>query len=129
MNPIRSRATAESGFTVIEALIAMAILAVASVTLIGVSEAQVGRIDGLETRAVALWAGENALAELSLSRAPPPQEPVTTTMLDRTFEIDFAASGTDDPELAAVTVSVREAGTQGPTSVLTGFLDMAGRSP
>ena len=107
----------------------MAILAVAAVTLIGVSEAQVGRIDGLETRAIALWVGENALADLDLTRRLPPQELQTASMLGRRWEVRFATAKTDDPDLASTTVSVVEAGSKGPVSVLTGFIDMRGRTP
>ncbi|MBC8129400.1 MAG: type II secretion system minor pseudopilin GspI [Rhizobiaceae bacterium] len=129
MTDPRRPTDANAGFTVIEALIAMTILALSAVTLIGVSEAQVGRIDGLETRAIALWVGENALADLAVSNGPIPEEPQTASMLGRDWEVRYVFSQTEDPDLAAVTLSVVEAGTAGPASVLTGFLDVAGREP
>lgn len=128
MRPLKAP-TGEAGFTVIEALIAMTILAVSAVTLIGVSEAQVGRIDGLETRAIALWVGENALAELALPTAPLTKEPQTRAMLGRQWEVRYTYAETDDPELRTVTLSVAEAGTDGPASILTGFVDVGGRAP
>lgn len=116
----------DNGFTVIEALIAMAILAISAVALIGVSEAQVSRIDGLETRAIGLWVAENRLAELELSGRPQGEALETVTMLGREWDVRLSFQETSDPELAEVTISVVETGSTGPVSILGGFIDTTG---
>lgn len=56
----------ESGFTLIETLVALAVLAVSAVAILGATEAHVARIGSLEARAAALWAAENRLSEAAL---------------------------------------------------------------
>lgn len=126
--PARTRSP-DSGFTVIEALIAMAILAISAVALIAVSESQVSRIDGLETRAIAQWVAENRLAELELSGQSQVEAPETVTMLGRDWDMRLNFEETSDPDLAEVRISVVETGSSNPVSVLGGFIDVAGRQP
>lgn len=126
--PVRTRSP-DSGFTVIEALIAMAILAISAVALIAVSESQVSRIDGLETRAIAQWVAENRLAELELSGQSQVEAPETVTMLGRDWEVRLNFEETSDPDLAEVRISVVETGASNPVNVLGGFIDVAGRQP
>lgn len=126
--PVRTRSP-DSGFTVIEALIAMAILAISAVALIAVSESQVTRIDGLETRSIALWVAENRLAELELSGQAQAEAPETVTMLGRDWDVRLNFEETSDPDLAEVKIFVVETGASAPVSVLGGFIDVAGRQP
>ena len=60
----------EAGFTLIESLVALAILAVSAISLLLATEAHVARIDGLESRALAQFAAENRLAEIELGIEP-----------------------------------------------------------
>ena len=122
MNRVLSQ-SGEDGFTVIEALIAMAILAISAVALIGVSEAQVGRIDGLETRAIGLWIAENRLVELELLGSSAATDKESVTMLGRDFDVSLAFAETSDPDLLEVRIGVAEAGRAGPVSALGGFID------
>ena len=62
----------DAGFTLIESLVALAILAVSAVSLLMATEAYVARIDGLESRALAQLAAENRLAEIELGADPDP---------------------------------------------------------
>ncbi|KKK60035.1 hypothetical protein LCGC14_3028410, partial [marine sediment metagenome] len=52
----------EAGFTLIEALVAMAVLATSAVSLLAAVETHIGRISELERRTAARWVAENALA-------------------------------------------------------------------
>ncbi len=115
--------SSEAGFTVVEALVAMAILAIAAVALIGVSEAQVARINGLETRTIALWVAENKLAELELSGGTDTAKPESISMLGRKWNAGAVIEDTSDPELRRVTISVTEEGRDDVASVLGGFVD------
>lgn len=119
----------EAGFTLIETLVALVVLAVTSVALLTATEAHITRIGGLEARAAAGWITQNYLAELTLGLTPatPP------AMLGRDFAVTETRSPTKDPALIQVTLTATEAGTSGTFGHLTGFLDMgdppAGTAP
>ena len=54
----------EHGFSLIEALVALAVLAIATVGLVRAVESHVDSTRALERRAAAMWVAENRLAEL-----------------------------------------------------------------
>ena len=95
----------EAGFTLIETLVALAVLATAAVALIGATQAHVNRIAGLEERAAAQWAGENALAETALG-VDVAQQPVT--MMAYEFQLAAERSPTLDSAVGKVSVRVME---------------------
>ena len=109
----------EGGFTLIETLVALVVLAVTSVALLTATEAHITRIGGLETRAAAAWVTENHLAELSLGLIPvtPP------AMLGIAFDVTETRTPTRDPALTQVTLTATEPGTTTAFGRLTGFLD------
>lgn len=109
----------EEGFTLIEALVALGILAIAAVGLIRAAEAHVDSIRGLERRSAALWVAENRLAERRLGLPGPPRE----EMLGRRWDVATREGRTDDPDLVAVTVAVAASGEARPLVTLDGFRD------
>ena len=100
------RRNAEAGFTLIETLVALTVLATAAVALIGATQAHVTRIAGLEQRAAAQWVGENALAETALGLDMTEQP---ATMLGYQFALTAERTATADPALEQVTFLVRAA--------------------
>ena len=96
----------EAGFTLIEALVALAILAMSAVALLSATEAHVARIGDLEARTLAQLAAENHLAEIELGLAEDAAEP---TLLGRTFRVIADREPTDDPDLERITLSVADA--------------------
>lgn len=116
----------DTGFTLIEALVALVVLALTAVTLLGVAETHVIRIDGLESRATAQWVAENRLVELQVAGDAGHDRPVT--MLDRDWRVSMSLEATADPDLSAVEIRVIEAGTERAQAVFGGFLD-AGAAP
>lgn len=96
-----------AGFTLIETLVALTVLATAAVALIGATQAHLDRIAELEQRAAAQWAGENAQAEAALGLEPAGQ-PVT--MLGYSFDIDAERSATEDPAVDKLTLRVTSGG-------------------
>ena len=74
----------QGGFTLIESLVALVVLAITSVALLSATEAHISRIGGLETRAAAVWVTENYLAELNLGLAPSRTPPKISTPRART---------------------------------------------
>lgn len=95
---------AEAGFSLIEALVALAILAVAAISLLTATEAHVTRIAGLESRALAQIAAENRLAELELGLAGDD----VVTLLGHRFAIDVTRGGTADPDVERIDIAVTD---------------------
>lgn len=79
--------TTDSGFTLIETLVALAVLATGAVALMGMVEDHAGRIGGLEDRITMRWAAENRIAARHLGIDPHPA-------LDTVFGEAFAVSDT-----------------------------------
>ena len=96
----------QEGFTLVEVLVALVILAVAAAGLIGAAEAHVDSIRALEDRAAAQWVAENRIAEITVSRDPSPAPRASVQMLGRSWSVEVAQRPSDDPELQAMTVSV-----------------------
>lgn len=111
------------GFTLIEALVALAILAIASAGLIRATEAHIDLVGGLQARTVAQWVAENRLAELGLASGVPVDGRERTEMLGRTWDVRVAVEGSEDPDLAVVRVSVAAEGARAASATLTGFVD------
>lgn len=112
---------AEQGFSLIEALVALLILAIAAAGLVRAAEAHVDSIRGLERRAAAQLVAQNRLAELSLPGASPSSS--TVEMLGERWNVAVAESATDDPDLAKLAVSVSDPRDGSPLVALDGFRD------
>ncbi len=95
----------DAGFTLIESLVALAILAVSAVSLLMATEAHVARIDGLELRALAQLAAENRLAEIELGADPDPDPAV---LLGRSFRVTEVRTPTEDPDLERIDLEVTD---------------------
>lgn len=113
-----------SGFTLIEALVAMAVLAVASAGLIRATSAHIDLIRGVEARTIAGWVAENTLVEATLPGAL--AQPTVVTMLGRTWQVTATVKPSDDPDLAALTVAVTPQGATQPLATMRGFRDVRG---
>ena len=109
--------TADAGFTLIEALVAMAVLAVAAAGFVRATAGHIDTIAALETRAAGGWAADNALAEARLGMTP-----AATPLLGHDWRAVVATRGSDDPDIAALTVSAASGAT---TVTLPGFRDTA----
>ncbi|MDP8912130.1 MAG: type II secretion system minor pseudopilin GspI [Pseudomonadota bacterium] len=119
-----SRASGEKGFTLVEVLVALVILAVAAAGLIGAAEAHVDSIRALEARAAAQWVAENRIVELTVSKEPEPRLSETVDMLGQSWTITLARRPSDDPELQAMTISVAPEGGPEPLVTMSFFLEV-----
>ncbi|KAF0675839.1 type II secretion system minor pseudopilin GspI [Profundibacterium mesophilum] len=120
------RAT-DAGFTLIEALVAMAVLATSAMTLLAAVETHIGRIGALEQRSAARWVAQNTLAAVQLG-LPAPR---VSDMLGEEWTIETERRPTEDPDLEQVTVTVgrpREDARGGVAGLVTllGFADTGG---
>ena len=111
----------DAGFTLIESLVALVVLAVTSVALLTATEAHITRIGGLESRAAAGWVTENHLAELMLGLSPSATPP---PMLGITYRVSAERAATADPALEMVTLTATEVGTSQAFGRLIGFVDI-----
>jgi general secretion pathway protein I len=109
----------EAGFTLIETLVALAVLAITAMGLLAATEAHVARIAGLEMRAAAAWTAENHLADITLGLAPA-REPAA--MLGFRFSVTDRPEPTTDPDVLQHVITVQGAGlATGQIARLTGF--------
>jgi general secretion pathway protein I len=109
----------DAGFTLIETLVALLVLALTAMALLGATEAHVARIAGLERRAAALWAAESHLAERGLGLTP---DAAPEAMLGYAFRIEEQRSPTADPDLDRIDLVVTDASDGQVYGRLTGFL-------
>ena len=92
----------EAGFTLIEALIALAILSITAVSFLRSTEANIARVTALEARTAATWAAQNRLTErvMGLQVADGPVQ-----MLGQTFTLAVQEGPAPDPALVQVKVT------------------------
>jgi general secretion pathway protein I len=115
-----------SGYSLMEALVALFILAIATVGLTRATQAHVDGVRGLEDRVVAQWVAENRLTELNLRGGAASPDVSTVTMMNRQWDVRVSRRATDDPDLIAVEVAVSPAGSGAETIRLSGFVDRLG---
>jgi general secretion pathway protein I len=96
----------QEGFTLIEVLVALVITAIAAVGLVGATEAYVDRIRGMEARTAAQWVAENKIVEMTVSGSADPVAYELVPMLGETWRVQVVSRPSDDPELAALAISV-----------------------
>lgn len=109
------------GFSLIEALVALLILAIATVGLIRTTEAHIDSARALEQRSAALWVAENRLAELTLGASA--SLPGEVEMLGTRWTVATVSTATDDPEIVRVDIRVSLPGQSAPVASLEGFVD------
>lgn len=111
----------EAGFSLIEALVALTVLAIATVGLVRTAETHIDSTRATERRMAALWVAENRLAELTAGPGAVGGNEVE--MLGTRWQVTTRQQGTPDPAIARVQVRVTAAGEANPTATLDGFLD------
>ena len=119
------------GFTLLELLIALAVLAIVSLAVFGRGGDVVRGLYTMEQRTLARWVAENEVSKLYLERIHK-TDPVPlgarrnrVTLGDRTWQVVRRIQATSHPALRRVEVSVYavEEGTEvGPVDVLTAFV-------
>lgn len=114
--------TRRDGYSLMEAIVALFVLAVASTGLLMATQAHIDGVRGLEDRVVAQWIAENRLAELAIGEIPP----ATVRMMNVDWTVRTDRRPTDDPDLQAVDILVSRAGSPSAAARLSGFIDSGG---
>jgi general secretion pathway protein I len=109
----------DAGFTLIETLVALAVLAISATTLLAATQAHIARIRGLEVRAAAAWTTENHLTELALGLQPPTSPP---PMFGIPFTLAVEATATTDPDLQKLVITATDPADGRAYARLTGFV-------
>ncbi|TMM51798.1 type II secretion system minor pseudopilin GspI [Sulfitobacter sabulilitoris] len=101
------RPACDAGFTLIEALVAMSVLAIGGITLLIASEGHARRIGDLTDRTAARWVAQDALTgvSLGLDAAAAAQVPMMGAM----WRVRLDRDATPDPLLTQITARVGRA--------------------
>lgn len=117
------------GFTLLEVMIALAVLSVCSAGLISAVSQTIRQGGRLEEKTLATWVANNQIAEMRATRAYPRigRQTARASMADRDWALDIQTFRTPTRDLRRVEVgvAVRQAGFQGeisPVVVVTTYL-------
>jgi general secretion pathway protein I len=111
--------TTEDGFSLIEALVALAVLAIATVGLMRTVESHIDSTRAVERRTAAMWVAENRLAELEVGSPSSDQ----VEMMGQRWRVAVERRATGDPEIRRVRINVFPLGESAPLASLDGFVD------
>lgn len=110
------------GFSLIEVLVALAILAVLATTVVSQSGAFSAQLFRLEDKSLALWVAQNALDTARLDKEPAAAgKPTQVDMGGKTWIVSTRVQPTPRPGFSRIEVSVVREGDEDPTLLLTGF--------
>jgi general secretion pathway protein I len=112
-----------NGFTLIEVLMALAIISIACLAIVKISHSQIKNTEYLEQKTYANWVAMNAMARLSLGLVLPPVNHQTMRMLGKDFIWSATKTPTPDPRVDTLMVQVSQAPQQPPLLSLQGFIN------
>ncbi|WP_299044389.1 type II secretion system minor pseudopilin GspI [uncultured Tateyamaria sp.] len=111
----------QSGFSLIETLVAMAVLAVSATAILSATETHTHTVSAVTERTLARWIAQNSLVVLEQGR----QAEATVQMGRGEWQVRVARSDTVDPDLQRVDIAVaRLSAANVVLARLTGFVDV-----
>lgn len=119
----------QQGFTLIEMLAAVAILAIAMAAVISGLARYVDNTAYLREKTIALWVAHNRLTEIDLQPAWPDigKSDGELPMAGRDWKWKVEVKATEDPQLRRVDIQVLSADGEGTAAYLSAFLAATGR--
>jgi len=118
---MNQRQDSEAGFTLIEALVAMAVLALGAVSLLSAAEGHTKRITDLTARVAARWVADDTLTQLRLGLEPDGR---SVTMYGIEFDAEWDRTETTDPDLEQLTVKVSDSDSGQSLYLLDGYVEV-----
>lgn len=104
MTPIK-----QQGFTLVEVMVALAILAVVGVAASQASSSYIKSVDGLRTRTLAHFVAQNMAVQLQIQKAwLTKAKTENLTQQGRNWTLTYTPSKTLTPNIQSVTINVRE---------------------
>jgi len=120
IRPAQIKKTRQKGFTLIEVLVALAVVSVALAALSRAMGLTVSNQAGLEERIVATWVAQDELVKMQVlpnSRAEAKQE---VEFLNRNWTTELTTEATMIPDVKKITMTITEQGQDRPaTSLVT----------
>ena len=104
-----ARKAKQTGFTLLEVMLAMAVFAIAGVALLGVADNNYRHISHLEEQMFANWVASNQLVAVSLDKTWPPKNnrKGKVEMAGRTWYWQQKVIKTNNKELRSIIMEVR----------------------
>ncbi|MEM1298113.1 MAG: type II secretion system minor pseudopilin GspI [Pseudomonadota bacterium] len=119
------RQSGEQGFSLLETLVAMAMLSVSATAILSAAERHVGSVTEVSDRLTARWVAENRLVELAHG-AQDRSELVRMGGQQWSVHADLGATADSDLTRAEISVA-RALDPTAPLAQLTAFLDLSDR--
>jgi len=119
------RTLREKGFTLLEILVALAIISIVMLATLHGSSSAVRNSGYLKLRTLAHWVAMNKAAELHLSRQwiPTEKSEGDTVMAGNEWHWEIIGQNTEDPDLRRADIAVREKnGASGPLASLVVYV-------
>lgn len=124
MSPKPIKRAAEGGFSIVEALVALFVFAIAGVALVQLQAHSIRSFTEVERRALAAILAQNALVESAAALSPPDLglRDDRPEIAGRTWLRRVAVEATPDASMRRVTVMVRERENAAPIAQMQGFI-------
>lgn len=121
--PSASSPRPSAGFTLLEVLIALAVVALALLALTRAASVQVQSFDALRERTLAGWVAANTLTETRLANAFPPtgRSEGRTRLAERDWRWTREVQSTPDAGIRRIDIRVFAGDAQEPSASLSGF--------
>ena len=114
----------QNGFSLIETLVAMTVLAVSATAILSATETHTQTVTAVKDRTVAKWVAQNSLVALEQGK-----QPATTVQMGRgEWVVSVDRTATADPDLDRIDIGVAQALAAGVVLArLPGFVDVTRR--